>query len=170
MNSRPSTMVIEGVDSRFEMEMLYRQFPEAEGYWDGNWIVTRFQANRSWFEVDFINILHLGDLVWLRNELAKMHSASAGLIEWEPLDGFLKLVAAPDESGNVRWVIEMLYDDAEELRTSIEINNDSTALLDILRQIDDVLGAFPLRGRQARRTADPHTKARDRTKVDRGIL
>ncbi|SRR5579884_363669 len=133
-------------NARLTLELLRRQYPDNEDYWDGNWVVTRFQATAPGFQADFTEGVHLQELVWLREELAKMHATLEGRIEWKAMDGFLELVAEVDRLGHIRWTVKLIYPAGVGARLTLEIANDQTYLPALLNQIDAALEAFPLRG------------------------
>ena len=146
MHLEANTIVIQGEGSSVTLEVLRRQFPDHLDYWDGNWMVTRFQARASWFQAEFTETVHLRELIGLREELAEMHARLDGRVEWKAMDGFLELVAVMDKLGHIRWDVELTYHVEEGSRLSMEIHNDQTYLPAILSQIDAVLETFPLQG------------------------
>jgi hypothetical protein len=143
-----------GEPARVTLEMQHRQYPECRDYWDGNWVITRFQATAPGFHADFNETVHLREILALREKLAEMHATLQGRVEWKAMDGFLELVAEMDRSGHIRWTFDLHYPAGAGVVLSLQINNDQTYLPPIMGQMDDVLEAFSIVGSVTRGNND----------------
>ena len=146
MNSEANTILVAGDAARLTLEMQHREYPESTDYWDANWVVTRFFATAPGFRADFVESVHLSEVISLRKGLAKMHARMEGAVEWKAMDGFLELTAEMDKLGHIHWTIDLIYPAGVGARLSLELENDQTYLPALLNQIDDILEAFPLLG------------------------
>lgn len=47
MQAQSSAIEISGGNHKVVMELLRRDFPYANDYWDGNWVTSRFTVDRQ---------------------------------------------------------------------------------------------------------------------------
>lgn len=141
-----TTILITGHTAHLALEMQRRESTNSSDYWDGNWIVIRFQATVPGFHADFNATVHLREIVELRKQLTAMYTALEGRVEWKAMDGVLELAGEMDRLGHIQWTIELIYPTGVGARLLLEIHNDQTYLPAILNQIDDCLEAYPCVG------------------------
>ena len=142
----PSIEITDG-QCRLALDVLRRENPQAQGFWDANWMVAGVQATAPGFHVHFKESLHLSELVALREQVREMYSTLRGGAELDATEGWMNLKAGMDKLGHVRWSVEITYPVAlSGARLQFEINNDQTYLPGLLNQLNAVLELFPIIG------------------------
>jgi hypothetical protein len=125
--------------------VLGRQFPEANDYWDGNWLrIVAHCAGEGAFVTVTGPIIHLREIAAWRRELVKMNELVGGTAELPTLEPNLRLALACDRRGHVQVECQITPDHmAQSHSFSFEI--DQTYLGGVICACDRVLEEYPIR-------------------------
>jgi hypothetical protein len=125
-----------------------RQFPDAQDYGDGNWLNVTAHCGAAGADVWMSGPrVHLSELLRWRNEGAEMHRTLSGKADLACMEPELRVELRMQSLGQ----IVMAVDITPELTTqkhSFEFAIDQSHLPAFLRQCNQVLDDYPIRGQQ----------------------
>lgn len=145
--TEPSLIEIRGHKARLTLQFQHRAYPEAQDYWDGNWVATRFRAEMPGIVVDFTEQVHLGDVVRFQEGLQQLLVASSGQATLAMMEEYLTVTGTLDTQGKLHWAAWITHPYRGGARLEFEMAADQSYLPALLGQVDDVLTEFPVRGR-----------------------
>lgn len=132
----------------FQLSVHRRQFPDAQDRWDGNWLYVTAQCAQAGAIVAAGGpILEAADLERFRDELAAVLAAGtreAVLRGAEP--NLVVGVTAPIGLGHLQVRVE-LTPDPQAQGHWFAFAVDPSYVAQTIRQLDEVLALFPVRGR-----------------------
>ena len=125
-----------------------RQFPDAQDYWDGNWInaIAEFTATGAIVKVE-APFIHLGDLSYWLETLTALQSSLKGEANYEPMEPELKIGMAADALGHIIVNLEITPDIISQ-KHWFEFDIDQSYLSPLVSDLESVLKKFPLRGKK----------------------
>lgn len=129
------------------LDFLHRGYPEAHDYWDGNWVVTRIQAEVRGFKADFTDQVHLGDIVRFYEEVLKLNASLTGKATLAMMEEYLVVTGTLDTRGSLDWSVLLLHPVKRDIQLQFEFGADQSYLPDLIQQLEDVLIEFQVRGR-----------------------
>jgi len=123
-----------------------REFPEAEDYWDGNWlnITVRMSASGAYAEASgpFVRI---DELAFFAESLRKLHGSLKGVAELKCLEPNLYIRMEGDSVGRVAVKLEVTPDHLSQLH-QFEFGTDQTYLPPLIASCEAILRNHPTRG------------------------
>ena len=138
---------IRGDGAFVTLDFHHRAYPEAQDYWDGNWVVTRIQAETQGFKADFTDQVHLGDVVRFYEEVMRMHATLAGEATLAMMEEYLTVTGTLDVRGGLDWSAMLAQPFRRDNRLQFTFRADQSYLPDLIQQLESVLAAFEVRGR-----------------------
>jgi hypothetical protein len=131
----------------FQIVVHRRQFPDAVDLWDGNWLVVTARCAQDGAIVAAGGpILDAADLERFRDQLSALHRTGTGQAELMGAEPHIVVrVAAADGLGHLRVRVE-LTPDPQSQGHWFAYAIDRSYLAEAIRQLDAVLGLFPVRG------------------------
>jgi len=133
----------------FQLWVHGREFPEAEDYYDGNWLRVTAHCGASGASVWAQGaILMVTDIARFSEGCAALLNGDSTSATLDPLEPELSLsLQAADQLGHVRAMVEITPDHlAQAHRFEFEI--DQSYLPDIIRQCSAIVQEYPIRGQQ----------------------
>ena len=133
----------------FQLWVHGREFPEAEDYYDGNWLRVTAHCGASGASVWAQGaILMVTDIARFSEGCAALLNGDSTSATLDPLEPELNLsLQAADQLGHVRAMVEITPDHlAQAHRFEFEI--DQSYLPDIIRQCSAIVQEYPIRGQQ----------------------
>ena len=132
----------------FQLTVHRRQFPDEQDRWDGNWLQVTAQCAQAGAIVAAGGpIVDAADLERFRDELLALHRAPSGQAELHGAEPHVRVrVSAVAGLGDLRVRVE-LTPEPQSQGHWFEFPIDSSYLPAAIRQLDTVLGLFPVRGR-----------------------
>jgi hypothetical protein len=134
--------------SGFRLEVLGRQFPVAQDYWDGNWlrVSSRCKAAGSRVHVEG-SYVHIGGIVQLREKLEAMFSNNSKLEEIDFIEPELEMRFDVGTRGDVRFEVWLTPNHLNQMhRYTFEI--DLSYFPAAIRQCDAILKSYPVKDRE----------------------
>jgi hypothetical protein len=127
-----------------------RQFPDAQDYWDGNWLrVTTHCGGQGASVWASGPIIHLSELLGWYDEINRMNETISGKARlcrnYEP-NLFVKLTM--NTMGHLSVEVDITPDHLTQ-KHSFHFNLDQTYLPRLLAQCKSVLDEYPIRGQQS---------------------
>lgn len=132
----------------FRLWIHRRQFEDAMDRWDGNWLVVTAQASAPGAVVTVTGpVLEAEDLRRFRDEIARLLRLQAGDAMLASAEPNLQIRIAPAGApGRVSVRVELTPDPAAQ-RHWFGSTIDHGALTGLLVQLEEVVEAYPVRGR-----------------------
>lgn len=128
-----------------------RQFPEAMDYWDGNWLrataYCEYPGASVWVRG---SILHLGELVSLREDCERLYATLQGTAKLDCIEPNLNVTLTMERFGKLQVRIEITPDELVQTHAFLD-SLDQTYLPGIVRQCDAIFETLPIREVEARR-------------------
>jgi hypothetical protein len=125
-----------------------RQFPNAQDYWDGNWLNVTAHCGAQGADVWMSGPrVHLSEVLGWRDQAAEMHRTISGNAELACMEPELRVELKMASLGQISMTVRI----TPELMTqqhSFEFSIDQSHLPDLVRQCGQVLEANPIRGKQ----------------------
>jgi len=124
-----------------------RQFPDAEDYWDGNWLLVTamYRSSGSWTSATGA-ILHGSELVQLVAEADRLYSSLAGTATLPCMEPNLRLEMTGNGRGRIDLEVLITPDHLTESHRYVE-QIDQTHLPPLLRACRSVLAEYPIKGK-----------------------
>ncbi len=123
-----------------------RQFPDAQDYWDGNWLMTTamYRSPGSWVCTSG-PILRLDELVQLMTEGERLYSSLAGTATLPCIEPNLRVKMTGNGRGQIEVEVAITSDQIlEEHRFRDQI--DQTLLPQIIQACHAIISKYPVRG------------------------
>ncbi len=136
----------------FQLWVHGRQFPEAEDYYDGNWLRVTAHCGAAGASVWAQGaILMITDIAGFGDGCAAMLSGKIQSAALAPFEPELKVsLEASDDLGHVRAQVEITPDHlAQAHRFEFEV--DQSYLPGIIRQCSAIVQEYPIRGQRDRK-------------------
>jgi len=134
---------------RFQLWIHGRQFPEAEDYYDGNWLRVTTHCGASGASVWAQGaILMVTDIAAFGHGCAAMHSGEAKSADLAPLEPELKVsLEASDNVGHIRMQVKITPDHLQQSHR-FEFELDQSYLPGIIKKCSEIVQNYPIRGQQ----------------------
>ena len=125
----------------------HRAYPEAQDYWDGNWVVTRIQAETQGFKADFTDQVHLGDVVRFYEQVIKLDATLSGEATLAMMEEYLTVTGTLDIRGGLNWSAMLAQPFRRDNQLQFTFRADQSYLPELIQQLEGVLIEFQIRGR-----------------------
>jgi hypothetical protein len=133
----------------FQLWVHGRQFPESEGYYDGNWLRVTAHCGASGASV-WANgaILMVTDIAGFGDKCAALLSGGIKAATLAPFEPELKVwLEAADRLGHLRAQVEITPDQLTQAHR-FEFEVDRSYLPAIIRQCSAITQEYPIRGQR----------------------
>jgi len=128
------------------IEVLSRAYPDAEDYWDGNWLSVTVRMQAGAFRGEYQAMVRADELAQLREGLANLHAVLQGTATLESREGVLAMRVEGDGHGH--FVADCTARDQPGIGNTLQfaLRFDQTDLPPVLASLDAVLARFPVTG------------------------
>ena len=134
---------------------LRRSNPDAQDFWDGNWlkveVVVRAGAFQGRFEAD----LRTDELEHFAEQLGQAHSAGEGLAALDSVEGWVKLRLALEPDGRLEAACEVTDDPGLGGSLRFALGSFPEQVLDLRDGLAELLRTFPVVGDPEEASHDP---------------
>ena len=137
---------IRGDGAFVRLTFSHRAYPEAQDYWDGNWVVTHIQAEAYGFRADFTDQVHLGDVVRFYASLLKMHATMSGEATLAMMEEFLIVTGKMEVRGDISWSAMVTHPMNRCTQLQFMFGADQSYLPELIQSLESVLVEFGVRG------------------------
>jgi hypothetical protein len=121
------------------------QFPDADDYWDANWLLIRARMETNGARVECNGpILMTTDIGRFRDQLAIMVKTLKGEAALQPLEPDLKVVLRIQSKGQVEGTVDITPDHMTQ-QHSFTLDADQTYLPALIDSCDVLLTRFPIK-------------------------
>lgn len=133
---------------RVLLEVLGRERPKDEDFWDGNWLVVDVHVRAGGFIGHAVANLRTDEFRRFREALEAAYSAVSGVATFEAMEGWLTLAVTCEKTGRV--TIEGDATDRPEMGNRLKFalpDMDQTYLPAVIDQLLACEQAYPVVGR-----------------------
>jgi len=141
-----SFIIGENKTAYLKVQAYMHSHPDANDYWDGNWIDTVIEILVGGFRASFGACLRSEDFVHLYQGLEQLYSSLHSNYKFETMEEQLTLFISGDGRGHfeIKGIAIDKAGDGNELRFILSI--DQTFIPDILSEIKEIIEQFPVKG------------------------
>jgi hypothetical protein len=122
-----------------------RQFPDAQDYWDGNWLDIRASVDTGQASVLASGtFLHLGEIKQFHQQVEELESRLTGTAALKPMEPNLQVELVGNGRGQIDVTVCLTHDhlsEAHEFRDGV----DQTHLADVIAGCRAILDRYPIR-------------------------
>jgi hypothetical protein len=123
------------------------EFPDADDYWDGNWIYSNVAIVVGSFRGSYEAMLRTGEFVQFRDDLKVLHDKLKGAATFQTMEHWLAIQVEGDGRGHFTAKCEARDQPGMGNRLLFDLAFDQTELPALLRDLDELTRAFPVRGK-----------------------
>jgi hypothetical protein len=128
----------------FQLWEYGRQFPDAEDFWDGNWLSVSVKCETDSSRVETGGpIIHLSELLKFLNECKLVYRDLSGKATLNCMEPELRLVIEMQSRGRFDFIVWITPDHLSESH-SFTFNSDQSYLLPFLNDLEKLLRKYPL--------------------------
>lgn len=136
-----------GEETKVEIGILHRNYPNSSDYWDGNWVTSKIHIEIPGYLVRFSANLRTDELADFAKELKAMNRSLKGKASLKNLDGYVNFECEIDKLGGLAWTCEACYPAGYGAVLSFEFGSDQSFLPGLINELDDILMVFPVIGK-----------------------
>jgi hypothetical protein len=131
---------------RLVVDVLGREFPDIQDYWDGNWLICRVTISIGGFRGTFDSYFRTDELSRLRDGVRSSIDRLDGSFLFDSMENQLKVVGTGDGRGH--FEIKCTAQDVAGIgnQLTFELETDQTLLSAFGSQLDEALAAYPVVG------------------------
>ncbi len=123
-----------------------RQFPDAEDYWDGNWLNVTAHCGASSASVwSTGNIIHLPEIAHLRTGVESLYKELKGKAELPCMEPELSLTLEAKSGGQIEMVVNITPDHLHQTHRFI-FEIDQTYLPKLISECGAILRKYSIKG------------------------
>jgi hypothetical protein len=123
-----------------------REYPEAQDYYDGNWVYTTIEIAAGAFRGRFEAMLRAEEFVRFRDELRPLYESLSGRATFDTMEGWLRIDVQGDGKGHFHAACEAIDQPGLDNRLTFKIDFDQTELPAIVQGLDAICEAVPVVG------------------------
>jgi hypothetical protein len=129
------------------IEVAARMHPNADDFWEGNWLVSPIAIRVGGFRGNIDAYLRVEELVRFRDQLSSLHASLKGGAVLESLEERITLLVAVAPSGQLTVTGRVSDDPGIGNELAFEIDGlDQTYLPPMIESLSAIETAFPLLG------------------------
>jgi hypothetical protein len=136
-----------GSETKIEVEILGRNYPNSIEYWDVNWASSKIKIDIPGYSVRFIANLRTDELSSFVTELKLMNQNLKGKATLDNMDGYLQFECVIDKLGNINWSGETCYPAGYGAVLTFEFESDQSYLEKLIKELEYIQVAFPVIGK-----------------------
>jgi hypothetical protein len=143
-----NTFTILGEDTKIEITILKRNFPELEDFWDSNWLSAALEIKIPGFHVTFPFELRTDEIESFLDDLLKMNKTLKGKAILSSLEGFIHFEGRVNRTGTISWEAEVKYPLKDGVELTFTYSSDQSFLPKLILELQQVMMKYPVVGKQ----------------------
>ena len=133
------------IASHFSLWVHGRQFPDAQDYWDGNWLNVLARVKTDGAKVEASGaIVRNSEILGFCKELEALDSNVSGSAHLKCIEPDLDIVLKADTLGHIAITIMITPDQLNQSHT-FKFDFDQTFLKPLIKACKDILSRYPIR-------------------------
>jgi hypothetical protein len=142
----PSFVLGNNCSGFLRISVLERLYPEAANYWDKNWLRAKAEVAAGAFQGRLEGDLRTDEIAGFYKALLRLDSHLKGTAELAAMEAWLKIEMEGDGRGHLETCCRLRDDLVDGNTLEVRLHLDQTFLPPLLRQLGQVLAAFPVIG------------------------
>lgn len=131
----------------FELWIYGREFPEADDYWDGNWLNSAARCSTASSQVGINGpFIHLTELRQWLTDLKDMYASLEGEARLKCMEPNLDLSIKVNKRGNCTMTVHITPDPLCEQHVFVFADLDQSYLLPVIDSLEKIFKIYPLKG------------------------
>ena len=132
------------------VEVIGRNHPSAQDYWDGNWVRALLSVHAGGFRGNCEASLRTEELARFRTALGTLYDTLSGAAEFATMEKWLELQVVSDRLGHLSVEGQVRDQPGIGNTLTFRLEIDQTQIPPTLRGLDGILTAFPVIGSPGR--------------------
>jgi hypothetical protein len=133
-------------DNFLSLLVLGRSHPNSTDYWDGNWLTAGLTVKVGSFEGKVSGHIRAEELVSFNRDLQTLFQKLTGEAAFKTMEDWLMIRVECNKLGHIKITGFVLDDHIDGNTLNFTLSTDQTFLPAPMRQIEQVLGQFPVIG------------------------
>jgi hypothetical protein len=125
---------------------LYRPYDQCQDEWDGNWVNSQILIRVGGFNGNIMASLRTDEFIRFKEELSKLYSTLKGQASFSSMEHWLTIHVEGDGLGHFEADCVAMDEVGIGNRLQFGLDFDQTDLPGIIKDLDGILRAFPVRG------------------------
>ena len=147
MADEDMVLLIGSSDSEFlRVRPIVRAHPDADDYWDGNWLNTDIELAAGAFRAQYVACLRVDELVRFRDQLAALYETLDGQADFDSMEHWLSISVKGDGKGHFNVDCQARDDAGMGNTLKFSLYFDQTQIPRILDGLNQTIERFPLIG------------------------
>lgn len=126
---------------------LYRPYDQCHDYWDGNWVKSQITIRVGGFNGNITASLRTDEFFRFKEELSKLYSTLKGQASFSSMEHWLTVHVEGDGLGHFEADCVVMDEAGIGNRLQFRLVFDQTELPGIVKSLEGILRAFPVRGK-----------------------
>jgi hypothetical protein len=126
---------------------LYRPYDQCQDYWDGNWVNSQIIIRVGGFNGNITASLRTDEFMRFKEELSRLYSTLKGRASFSSMEHWLTIHVEGDGLGHFEAECVVMDEVGIGNRLQFRLDFDQTELPGIVKGLEGILQAFPVRGR-----------------------
>lgn len=126
---------------------LYRPYDQCQDYWDGNWVKSQIIIRVGGFHANITASLRTDEFFRFKEELSRLYSTLKGQASFSSMEEWLTIHVEGDGLGHFEAECVTMDEVGTGNRLQFRLDFNQTELPGIVKGLEGILQAFPVRGR-----------------------
>ena len=131
------------------IEITARSYPEAQDYWDANWLQATAKVQVGPFRARFETSIRTNELLGLRHAFQALHQSLDGSQTFETLENWISLDITGDGRGHFVAACVIRDDPGSRNRLTFDLTFDQTEIPELVESVETILEVFPVVGTES---------------------
>ncbi|RLQ90856.1 hypothetical protein [Planomicrobium sp. Y74] len=133
-----------GSETKIEIKILERVYPESIGSWEGDWVKAAIRVEIPGYSANFLADLRTEEFKEFRDQLAAMNQELVGTASLISIENAIEAKAVIDSLGGIYWEVSTCYPIGTGAVLTFEFDSDQSYLNQLVKELDEVLKEFPV--------------------------
>ena len=133
-----------GSETKIEIKILERLYPESIGSWEGDWVKAAIKVEIPGYSADFFADMRAEEFQDFRDQLNTMNQKLEGTASLISIENAIEAKAVMDSFGGIYWEVSTRYPISTGAVLAFEFGSDQSYLNQLIKELDEVLAEFPV--------------------------
>lgn len=133
-------------DELLTLTLWGHSHPDAEDYWDGNWLYAGIEVKAGGFSGSVGGQIRAEELVDFRGQLVVLQESLRGTADFKTMEDWLSIRADGDGRGHITFRCVVLDERGGGATLRFTLATDQTFTRSTLAELTAAVEAFPVRG------------------------
>ncbi|UOE95406.1 hypothetical protein [Alkalihalobacillus sp. LMS39] len=135
-----------GEETKVEINVFSREYPNSSDYWDGNWLIANVKIDIPGYSVDFDGSVRTDEIQDFYSGLKAMEQNLLGKATLKTIEDFIHFECEINKLGHIHWSGETCYPIGSRAILQFEFVSDQTYLQRLLQELKQMLDEYPVVG------------------------